>query len=418
MTDPMHIATVCARNYLPRARVLAESFLEQVPEGRVTALVVDARPGDPPEPLFEVLLLEEILDPLEFGRMATAYDIVEFSTAVKPSLLQHLLLDSPVVHYLDPDIRFHGNPRFLDALAAEWGIVLTPHLSSPPRQFGADVVGGERVVLPAGVFNLGYLGLSRQGGDELLPWWRARLARECIQDHAQARFVDQRWMDLVPGYFRHHVERNPGLNLAWWNMDERPVTKSGGQWHAAGHPLVFLHASGIDPHRPGEISVHHGDDHPFSPPADAPERALLDEYRGAVIAAGHDSEPPPDAGLRRVSGLHLSHEERRRYLAALVTHESGDGPEPPNPFTHGLPAFIRWTSEAGPASAPIPSPGGPVRDGVNLVGFFSSPTGVGMVGRLLATALAERGTAHSTYDLNVHQALPVPGRVPWCDTAG
>lgn len=396
----MVITTVCTRNYLPRVRVLAGSLLDHAPDARVHALVLDARPGDPAEPLFDVVMAEDVIEPAEFARMATAYDLVELSTALKPTLLRHLLTRHEAVHFVDPDIRFHADPGFLDELARTHGIVLTPHLTRPPRRERGGSPGGEDVVLPAGVFNLGYLGVSRKADPGFLPWWEDRLARDCLNDTASARFVDQRWMDLVPGYFPHHIETHPGVNLAWWNMPDREVSRPNGQWLADGRPLVFLHASGVDPSSPYRLSRHHDDAHAFQPAEGSPLRTLMDDYCAAVRAAGQGALPPPEPGLRRVDGLHITREERRRYRADLLRHEIDGSDEPPNPFTHGLPRFTRWLDTCRGAAARPPVAPRARGAGVNLVGRFSSPSGVGMVARLMASALSAADVPYATHDLD------------------
>ena len=37
--------------------------------------------------------------------------------------------------------------------------------------------------------------------------------------------ADQRWLDFVPSYFEHHVLRDPGVNVAQWNLHERRVRR-------------------------------------------------------------------------------------------------------------------------------------------------------------------------------------------------
>ena len=45
--------------------------------------------------------------------------------------------------------------------------------------------------------------------------WR----RDCIVDPERGFFVDQRWMDLVPGLAEDfHLLRDPGFNVAYWNL--------------------------------------------------------------------------------------------------------------------------------------------------------------------------------------------------------
>ena len=58
----------------------------------------------------------------------------------------------------------------------------------------------EQDILIAGAYNLGFIG-HRLGAfaDRLLDWWAERLERDCIVDPSRGFFVDQRWIDLVPG---------------------------------------------------------------------------------------------------------------------------------------------------------------------------------------------------------------------------
>ncbi len=77
------VCTIVARNYLPAARVLAESFLEHHPAGHVHVLVVDDLAGEvdaAAEP-FEVVRPEDLdLTRDEFLRMAMLYDVTELCT--------------------------------------------------------------------------------------------------------------------------------------------------------------------------------------------------------------------------------------------------------------------------------------------------------------------------------------------------
>ena len=133
-SSTMLVTTIVARNYVPRARLLARSFLQHHPRGRVAVLVIDADEEDHWDEAFEVLRLEDLpMATRELHRMATIYDVTELATAVKPFLLRHLLIDrgEPSVTYLDPDIEVFGPFDDLDALARAEEIVLTPHRLEP-----------------------------------------------------------------------------------------------------------------------------------------------------------------------------------------------------------------------------------------------------------------------------------------------
>ena len=56
-------------------------------------------------------------------------------------------------------------------------------------------------------------------------WWNDRLLSFCYDDIPNGLFVDQRWCDHVPSFFEHvAILRNPGLNVASWNLSHREVS--------------------------------------------------------------------------------------------------------------------------------------------------------------------------------------------------
>jgi hypothetical protein len=256
----MRICTIVARNYLAYARVLAESFLAQDPAGECVVLVIDdvrAEVGDAKEP-FTVLRPSE-LDIERFEGMAAMYDVTELATAVKPWLLQHLLAngDGAPIAYFDPDIRFYAPVDEIERLAIEHKLVLIPHITAPIPDDGKQP--GELDLMASGTYNLGFVAMAPGARTrELLEWWQKRLRYDCVIDHALGYFVDQRWFDLVPNTFAGTaVLRDPGMNVAYWNLHERTITQdSDGAWLVNGAPLRFFHFSGFDPDQPHLLSKH------------------------------------------------------------------------------------------------------------------------------------------------------------------
>jgi hypothetical protein len=61
-------------------------------------------------------------------------------------------------------------------------------------------------------------------------------------------YVDQRWLDLaVASSNGIGVLRDPGLNVAYWNLHERALLPDEcGGWTVNGRPLKFFHFSGYD----------------------------------------------------------------------------------------------------------------------------------------------------------------------------
>jgi hypothetical protein len=258
-TDPpagLTACTIVARNYLPAARVLAASFLAQHTGGRVCVLVVDDfdEDVDPSAEQFEVVRPVDLdLAPEEFLRMAMLYDVTELCTAVKP-WLQRLLLDrgAGVVLYLDPDMEVFASLDRLASAARERGIVIVPHAESPIPLDGREPT--EQTILHAGAYNLGFIGVS-DAARPFLAWWEERLARHCYRDVEDAHFVDQRFVDLVPGLFEPAIVRDPAYNVAYWNLHSRHVEWKEGRWLCNGKPLYFFHFSNYKPEVPSLLSA-------------------------------------------------------------------------------------------------------------------------------------------------------------------
>ena len=458
----MLACTIIARNYLAQARILARSFAEQVPDGRMVVLVLDPDPSTPltGEP-FEVLTPHDIMSPVEFGQMATMYTVVELATAVKPWLLEHLLPQAPAVSYFDPDIEFFSDPRFIDQLAREHGAVLTPHAIEPlPR--GDALTPGEDVILSAGIYNLGFVSVGGEMGLAVAKWWQSRLRRECIINPTSWRFVDQRWMDLAPGYFAPHILRHPGCNVAWWNLPNRDVREYDGRWTVNGEDLVFFHFSGYDPRKSHLVSKHQGAA-PRVLLSERPDVArLFAEYDAKLLAGGHAAISVIPYGLNKIDGLVLDHRMRGLFRNALLETESEGIAPPPNPFTDGVPAFAKWLSAPTTGLADSRAPGrylmdlylqtpalrerfpgvpGPdtfgfekcVRDelvpdgtvpmqlepeqadeaymplaptqdlqpGINVIAYFTAESGVGQAARLMLAGIEAAGIPHATvtYDM-------------------
>ncbi|MCS6891060.1 MAG: tetratricopeptide repeat protein [Rhodovarius sp.] len=279
--------TIAAVNYLAQVRVLHDSIRRHYPEARFIFCLADGPlPEDAalPETL-EVLPAEAIGIP-DFPSFAFRYEVTEFCTALKPSLLRLLLgeLGFTMVVYLDPDMLVLARaPQLLERLWREAALVLTPHLRRPA---GARLPPNDLSIMRAGAFNLGFIAAAqRPEALRLLAWWGEHLAHNCLERPEEGLFVDQRFMDLVPGFSDQvHIERHPGLNLAYWNLPEHRLTRHGEFFEVDGEPLQIMHFSGFDPTRPEILSRH---TQMFRPITDPALRALADRYAGLLQAAGY-----------------------------------------------------------------------------------------------------------------------------------
>jgi hypothetical protein len=328
------VGTIVARNYLAYAMVLEASVREHDPDVDVVTLLVDGTEDDrvQPGPGRIVLPGDLGLSPDELEPMILMYSVMELSTALKPALLRHLLSTGyRVAAYLDPDVYAVGSLRSVFDAAQEHAIALTPHALRPIPRDGLEIA--ERSIMRAGIFNLGFIAVAERAG-EFLDWWHTRLRTDAVVDFAAAMFTDQRWADWIPALFEHSVLRDPGLNVAYWNAHERPLTTAAdGQVLADGRPLRFVHFSGFDPARPGALSKHTGR-YPRVLLSDAPVLAqLCAEYAERLVAAGHLERRSAPYGFDTIDGLRpLTAELRNVYRSALVGELPFSAP-PTRPLT-------------------------------------------------------------------------------------
>jgi glycosyltransferase involved in cell wall biosynthesis len=281
--------TIVSKNYVSYARVLAESFRRLHRDAEMYVLLVDRLDGhlDPAAEPFTLVELPALGIP-DLPRVSFQYGITELNTAVKPYFLRYLLRERGVgrVLYLDPDILVLRELTELFALLERHSVLLTPHLTALDRVEDGRRPAEQHILL-AGTYNLGFIGLRHDGVVErLLDWWAERLYRYSRAMPEVGVFVDQRWIDLVPGAFDGvHVVRHPGYNVAYWNLAHRDVRVEAGRVLADGLPVGFFHFSGFDFDRIERLSRHQDR---FSL-EDLPHlRPLFEDYRQRLAEAGYE----------------------------------------------------------------------------------------------------------------------------------
>lgn len=238
-------------SYLSRARILAQSLRRAHPDWAIHAVIVDTVPDDLDEATaladFDAVVEASSLRLPRFRSWLFKHDIVEACTAVKGQMMVELLeAGFAKVVYLDPDIAvFHpldGITSRLDTAS----IVLTPH-QCEPNVTDMEVGDNELTSLKYGIFNLGFVAVRNDDpGRAFAAWWARMLHRACYDAVETGIFTDQRYCDLVPGLFDNvFIERDPGYNVASWNLSRRTLRFEGGNLLVNGSPLKFYHFTKI-----------------------------------------------------------------------------------------------------------------------------------------------------------------------------
>jgi glycosyltransferase involved in cell wall biosynthesis len=319
------IFTICSNNYVPMARVLLESARRHHPEAALYLCLADERLADAGfyPGICEVVTADALAIP-DFREFAFRYDIMEFNTALKPFMFRHLLeRGHDRVVYLDPDIEvFAPLEDVFHQLDEGASFVLTPHLTQPAeREAFPDDIG----IMRAGAYNLGFLGVGAcDEADRILRWWSRRLLHECVNEPDRGIFVDQKFMDLVPGFADGaRILRNTAYNAAYWNLHQRTLGGAPGQWLMDGAPLRFFHFSGIDPTNLRRLSKH---TEAFCDETLPPLLGeLMRAYADQVLANGHGRVPNATYAYGRFSsGTPIPEMVRRMFRERHVRWSGGD----------------------------------------------------------------------------------------------
>jgi hypothetical protein len=331
--------TIVSLNYLPYARVLCSSFLRHHPDCKFYVLLVDRLPDDVnlTNEKFELELVEHLGIP-DFQSVAFKYDVLELNTNVKPTFLKSILsrgFDQLV--YLDPDIFVYQKLESVFDALGENAIAVTPHSLSPiPEDIQSEVI-----FLLGGVFNLGFIAIRKcEETDRFLGWWEQRCLDFAYNEPRKGMFVDQKWINLTPCFFDGvKILKQPGCNMAFWNLHERHLTSENGILMVnQSNLLEFFHFSGISVDGGDQLSRRKN---PFTLVNRPDLRQIFEDYRARLIQEGfREFKTRKYAFGMFENGQYINRLTRTLY--AINIERFGDE----DPFSNSS-RFFTWARSAG-----------------------------------------------------------------------
>lgn len=266
MTQQQHncLLSIATYSHLPRAFVLAESFLSHNPHCDVLILTPDLSPKKIKSAEWGAGLPVKILglDDLEEAivqSMHQYFDAFEMCCAMKSFLLEKALFkygyEKAVV--LDPDIVCYAPFDPVWAALERSNIAVTPHTSSPLPADG--YAPDDQEIVNAGFVNGGFWAAAQRGEvKSCVQWIQEKVIHLGFFIPKINLYADQTWMSCLPWFFPEHtvILRNPGLNVAYWNLYERKLAYENGHYICNGERLVFFHFSGYDEEQPEKLTKY------------------------------------------------------------------------------------------------------------------------------------------------------------------
>jgi hypothetical protein len=241
-----HFCTISTYSHLYKVYALADSIKEQYPGFVLHVLVVDSE-----EKLqFEncrFLALSGIRKNNTADGIITKYigSKDKLRWALKPVFMHWLLEQEEIdrVIYLDNDLFFFNDYRFLFDLLSTHSFILTPHYYKIDPKKGQNWLEANFRV---GMFNAGFAGANKVALASL-NWWAECCAYRCEKSSFRGLFDDQKYLDLIPVMEETaHIVTHKGCNLAGWNMELCPRGMVNGEVIIdSKFPVVFIHFNEI-----------------------------------------------------------------------------------------------------------------------------------------------------------------------------
>lgn len=247
------VFTICAKNYLAQALTLRESTLANNADLDFHIFLSDM-PDKEHLPDGLTYLDDRWLK--GWQDMAYKYDVVEFSTAIKPYVIKKLFNDGyEKVSYIDPDIYVTNSLTEIFNSLNRYSAILTPHRCTMMKE--GELIDEHSIILN-GIFNLGFFAVKNDNiGNSIIEWWCEKLRNHCYLDLWDGLAVDQKWMEFIPAYYPQEtlISHHLGMNAAIWNIHERQLIIDDNNKYVIinrmnsedKYELLFWHFSGYSP---------------------------------------------------------------------------------------------------------------------------------------------------------------------------
>ena len=199
---------------------------------------------------FTHVVLASDLGVVNFESLMFRSTAFEACMAIKAQILMWAMLEFPEEEhflYLDSDMLAYSRFEELEFILPRAEILLTPHHVQDEYSF-------ERIwdnmlrTLQCGTFNSGFIAIRRSPmATDFLRWWNGKLQEFCYKDESCGLYFEQRWLDVAISFFDFMIFREPGYNVANWNVASRSLSFSPGSGYLVnGRPLRLFHFSMVD----------------------------------------------------------------------------------------------------------------------------------------------------------------------------
>jgi hypothetical protein len=313
MPDSTAIVYNVTRNHLPMMYASAAALEKFNPEVTIYACVVDELPGEAADDYPRVPT--SWFEGKTGRRMLFQYTGHEASCLSKFHSLKFLMTKYDRVLCLDTDIHVVAPLETYLNDCPDAGVVLTLHHNEPMT--GPEAAHREALCRKSGLINSGMI-LVRpsDAAEKFLDYGITRLSKHALMDQAAGYFCEQAWCDYGWTYFPGvDICRHPGVNVAWWNNETRPLSIVDGAYQIGESPLLAYHWSGYQAVNPSQLCKY------FPKqliPEGSPLEKLAEDWRNLLLN-NQNQHPVPEYKYNTLSdGTPIKHSWREAVRGGLL----------------------------------------------------------------------------------------------------
>lgn len=238
-----HYATLCDRNYLPRALAMVESLKRHssVPV-TVHLLAMDRDAWAAVNDLgLDYLKAYSWQGP----NVRKDHTHQEWCWLMASQWCERLMGHVAAgITYVDADVLFFGDSEIIHAEIGDRSIGIIPHRFIPSKKY----------LVRNGEFNVGWVTFKGNVGMDCLEWWAAQCRTWCYARNENGKFGDQLYLNEWPKLYGKDlcVIENIGAGLAPWNYANYKITEGP---KADGVQAVFAHMHEFAELSPGKYRL-------------------------------------------------------------------------------------------------------------------------------------------------------------------
>ncbi len=231
------VFNIIADDYIPQQQLFAENFKKNHPDIDIYCVTLENTKFG--SRLFKSIPVNKIKTINNLELLKFKYNVLELSTAVKPSIFLWLFkkYHYKKILYFDSDVIVYRPVNEIISKLDSFEAVVTPHIRKVIKD---NKQPNEIDFSKSGYFNAGFLGLKKNANTmTFLQWWSQKTNKFCYIDFNKFYFVDQRWLDYAPIFLNTHIIKEPGYNVAYFNLQEYIGKIKPAE-------ITFIHFSGYD----------------------------------------------------------------------------------------------------------------------------------------------------------------------------